>query len=93
MTATPESSSGLDAGSTVKLVTTLGLFMALVMLVLVASSVGTAEVGPKTVAMCLAGLAWPDCMPPADIARLVFDLRLPRVCLAVVAGASRTHWS
>ncbi|KMY66213.1 hypothetical protein AAU61_17120 [Desulfocarbo indianensis] len=81
-----ENHNSLGAPAAAKLLTLLGLGLALVLLALIASSMGMADVGPKTVAMCLAGLAWPDCMPPADIARLVFDLRLPRVWLAVAAG-------
>jgi len=64
----------------------LGLGVSLVLLVLVASSVGTSEVGPKTVAMCLLGLIQPEWSPPPDLAKVVFDLRLPRVFLALVAG-------
>lgn len=86
MSDSAEKINGLAPTATAKFWSILGLAIALALLVLIASSVGTSEVGPKTVAMCLTGLVWPDCMPPADIARLVFDLRMPRVFLAVVAG-------
>ena len=55
-------------------------------LALLAASLGVSSVGLKEVWQSLLSLIWPDMTPLNGVCAVVFDLRLPRVILAVLSG-------
>lgn len=66
----------------------LGLMISIVLAGCLAASLGISSVGFKEVGGSLLSLIWPQLAPPGGADIVVFDLRLPRVLLALAAGFS-----